>query len=193
MKSNVCVFKKSVADLNNILLESDKIAQYNNLAKKESLRLRLLAEEMVALLSELVEKFEGEFYIENNNNQYELHAEIKIPTMTSDVRKELIAFSSQKKNSASKGILGKIRNAFDVMMINFFENESLYVVPTSVGGEYNYNYNYEWSLRSYVNSCESKKEIDDELQKSIIGSVADNVVVAIKGGKVSIVITKEFN
>ena len=190
MKSNVCVFKKSVADLNNILLETDKIAQYNNLPKKESLRLRLLAEEMVALLTELVEKFEGEFYIENNANQYELHAQIQIPTMTTEIRKELIEFSSQKKNSASKGILGKIRNAFDAMMVNFFENESLYAVPLSVGGEYNYN--YEWSLKNYVASCKSKKEIDDELQKSIIGSVADNVVVSIKGGKVNIVITKEF-
>ena len=33
----------------------------DNLTKKESLRLRLLAEEMVALLTGLVEKFEGDY------------------------------------------------------------------------------------------------------------------------------------
>ena len=36
MKSNVCVFKKSVVELENILVETDKIAQYNNLNKKET-------------------------------------------------------------------------------------------------------------------------------------------------------------
>lgn len=190
MKSNVCGFKKNVVELENILVETDKIAQYNNLTKKESLRLRLLAEEMVALLTGLVEKFEGEFYVENDGKKYELHSIIKIPEMTSDVRKELIQFSTQKKNSASKGILGKIRNALDVMLLNFFENESLYVLPYS--DVVDYRYNYEWSLNNYVNNCESKKEIDDELQKSIIGTVADNVLVSIKGDKVNIVITKEF-
>lgn len=190
MKSNVCGFKKNVVELENILVETDKIAQYNNLTKKESLRLRLLAEEMVALLTGLVEKFEGEFYVENDGKKYELHSIIKIPEMTSDVRKELIQFSTQKKNSASKGILGKIRNALDVMLLNLFENESLYVLPYS--DVVDYRYNYEWSLNNYVNNCESKKEIDDELQKSIIGTVADNVLVSIKGDKVNIVITKEF-
>ena len=37
-----------------------------------------------------------------------------------------------------------------------------------------------------------KKEIDDELQKSIIGSLADNVIVSIKVGNDHIVISKEF-
>lgn len=190
MKSNVCVFKKNISELKKILLETDKMAQYNNLAKKESLRLRLLAEEMVGLLSELVEKFEGEFYIENEGNNYELHSVIKIPEMTTELRKELIAFSTEKKNSASKGILGKIRNAFDVMVLNLFEHEGFYALPYDEG--YDVKHYYEWSLKSYVEKQESKKEINDELQRSIIGSLADNVVVSIKGGNVNIVITKQF-
>ena len=190
MKSNVCVFKKSVVDLDAILLEADKIAKYNELGKKESLRLRLLAEEMVGLLTELATKFEGEFYVENEGNKYELHSIIKIPAITTEIRKELIEFSSSKTNSASKGILGKIRNALDVMLLNFYENEHLYSMPYS--DTYDYRQMYEWSLNHYVESCKEKKEINDELQKSIIGSIADNVVVSIKGEKVNIVISKEF-
>ena len=48
----------------------------------------------------------------------------------------------------------------------------------------------QFSLASHLLS--SKKEVNDELQKSIIGSLADDVVVSIKGGKVNIVISKEF-
>ena len=190
MKSNVCVFKKNSSELQNVLLETAKMAEYNNLGSKESLRLRLLAEEMVGLLTELVEKFEGEYYIENDGNKYELHSIIKVPAMTSEIRNELIEISTQKKNSASKGILGKIRNAFDVVLLSAFENEGIYPIP--VEGDFGFHYYQEWSLRTYVDEYEEKKEIDDELQKSIIGNIADNVVVSIKGGNVHIVISKEF-
>lgn len=190
MKSNVCTFKRNATNLANILEETNKIAQYNNLGKKESLRLRLLAEEMVGLLNELVKKFDGEFYVENEGNKYELHSVINIPTMTSEIRKDLIEFSSSKSNSASKGILGKIRNAFDVMLLNFFENGNIYVPANS--DAYDHNTYYEWDLVNYVENNESKDEIKEELQKSIIGNIADNVVVSIKGGKVNIVIAKAF-
>ena len=50
----------------------------------------------------------------------------------------------------------------------------------------------EIGLGKILSKYEEKKEIDDELQKSIIGSLADNVVVSIKGGNVHIVISKEF-
>lgn len=190
MKSNICAFKKNSVELKKILEETDKVAQYNNLSRKESLRLRLLAEEMVVLLKELIEKFEGEYYVESDGKKYELHSVLTIPTMTAELRNELIEFSSSKSNEASKGILGKIRNAFDVMMLNLFENEHYYA-----GNYYDcfdYNACYEWTLNSYIESNKTKKEVNDELQKSIIGSLADDVVVSIKGGKVNIVISKEF-
>ena len=148
MKSNICAFKKNSVELKKILEETDKVAQYNNLSRKESLRLRLLAEEMVVLLKELVEKFEGEYYVESDGKKYELHSVLTIPTMTSELRNELIEFSSSKSNEASKGILGKIRNAFDVMMLNLFENEHYYA-----GNYYDcfdYNACYEWTLNSYI-------------------------------------------
>ena len=190
MRSNICTFKRNATNLANILEETTKIAQYNNLGKKESLRLRLLAEEMVGLLTDLVKKFDGEFFIENEGNKYQLHSVINIPAITSELRKELIEFSSSKSNSASKGILGKIRNAFDVMLLNFFENGNIYV-PNDVDS-YDHNNYYEWDLVNYVEKNESKDEIKEELQKSIIGNIADNVVVSIKGGKVNIIICKEF-
>ena len=190
MRSNICTFKRNAANLANILEETNKIAQYNNLEKKESLRLRLLAEEMVGLLTDLAKKFDGEFYIENEGKKYELHSIINIPEMTSEIRKDLIEFSSQKKNSASKGILGKIRNAFDVMLLNFFENGNIYIPNNS--DSYDYNTYYEWDLVNYVEKTEQKDEVKEELQKSIIGNIADNVVVSIKGGKVNIIISKTF-
>ena len=59
MKSNVCVVKKGGIGLDSILTEVEKVTSYNQMQKKEALRLRLLVEELVGMLPSLVENFEG--------------------------------------------------------------------------------------------------------------------------------------
>jgi hypothetical protein len=52
-------------------------------------------------------------------------------------------------------------------------------------------YTYAWSLQQYKEVSKEEKEWD-ELEKSIITSVADDVIVGVKGRKASIVIVKKF-
>ena len=70
MKSNICVIKRGGLGLENILREVEKVTDYNSLDQKEALRLRLLAEELVGMLPELVKNFEGCFWLQNNEKQY---------------------------------------------------------------------------------------------------------------------------
>ena len=56
------------------------------------------------------------------------------------------------------------------------------------------DYSYVWSLNKYkVSVQESEKEAWDELEKSIIANLADDVIVGVKGKQASIVVVKKFN
>jgi hypothetical protein len=55
------------------------------------------------------------------------------------------------------------------------------------------DYYYLWSLEQYRNagSCEEQPEWD-ELEKSLIASVADDVIVGVKGKRADIIVVKKF-
>lgn len=65
MKSNECKMGRDGAGIDDILTEVEKSADYNGLNDKQSLRLRLLAEELVKMLPELVEYFTRSFWVES--------------------------------------------------------------------------------------------------------------------------------
>ena len=72
MKSDVYKINKGETDLGVLLTEAERVSVYNSLNEKESLYLRLLAEELVSMLPSIVESYSGEFWIANNGNDYEL-------------------------------------------------------------------------------------------------------------------------
>jgi len=52
---------------------------------------------------------------------------------------------------------------------------------------------YAWSLQKYrVKSEEKKDEAWDELEKSIIANIADDVLVSLNGKSVEIIVKKTF-
>ena len=61
------------------------------------------------------------------------------------------------------------------------------------------NMNFEWSYLQYKEGLEENKaendaagEAWDELEKSIVGNIADDVRVSVRGDVVELVITKAF-
>lgn len=198
MKSNICVIKKGGLGLENILTEVEKVTAYNDLQKKEALRIRLLAEELVGMLPELIKNFEGCFWLQNNENQYELHVELSVGSLSKEKKEQLISVSASKKNAAASGFMGKIRDIAENMLLfsdepsrsSLFENEYLYGYDVA-----DVHYNYAWSLDNYVEQQrrEKKPENDwDQLEKSIVAKLADDVIVGVRGKKVEIIIKKQF-
>ena len=199
MKSNICVIKKGGLGLENILTEVEKVTAYNGLQDKKALRLRLLAEELVGMLPELVQNFEGCFWLQNNENQYELHVELSVGGLSKEKKEQLIAVSASKKNAAATGFMGKIRDVAQNMLL-FSDNPSQ---SSFFVGEYMHeygmadvHYTYAWSLDNYMEQqkrVEKKSEkVWDELEKSIVAKLADDVVVGVRGKSVEIVIKKSF-
>ena len=199
MKSNICVVKRGGLGLENILTEVEKVTAYNGLNKKEALRLRLLAEELVGMLPELIKNFEGCFWLQNNENQYELHVELSVGGLSKEKKEQLIAVSASKKNAAASGFMGKIRDVAENMLLfsdepsrdYFFEGEYLYGY-----GVADIHYTYAWSLENYIEQQQKieKKPVDewDQLEKSIVAKLADDVIVGVCGKKVEIIIKKKF-
>ena len=200
MKSNVCKIENGTKDLAAILAESERVAAYNGLTHKQALQLRLLCEEVDGMLPNIIDDFEGELWIEYDEGVCKVKVAIRIPKFNLDKKEELIALAKDKKNAASAGIVGKIRDAIE----NFFltetamnaltaSTETLYMANGYVES---FDYSYFWSLEQYRAALDSKDEQQgeawDELEKSVIAAVADDVIVGVKGNKADIIIVKKF-
>ena len=186
MKSDICKITHDNSTLKEILEEVEKTAGYTKLDKKSAERLRLMAEELMGMLPELLEYADGDFWIEAENNKYELHTSL-LPNkaMSSDKREKLLSISSSGKNEAGKGILGKILVAVQLMMLDYSQ-------ATTTAGNF-YEMGRSWSLETYRSyATKEKGEAWDELEKSIIANLSDDVVVRIHEKKVEIVIIKTF-
>lgn len=206
MKSNICELNKNPLCIARVLEEVEKVTTYNGMEKKQALRLRLLAEELCGMLPGLVDRFEGVFWAENNDSEYELHVELRADNMTIDIKDELIAVSKSGKNAAAKGIMGKIRAVAETMMLAAFDPDM--AVPMDDFYDcHGYNmgygyvdpmitietgYMYTWSLNSYKTTVEEKKTDDAyaELERSIVARLADDIIVGVRGKNVEIVVKK---
>ena len=198
MRSNVCKIEKGTRDLAAILQESERVAQYNGLSHKQALQLRLLCEEIDGMLPNIIDDFDGELWIDFEEGVCKVNVCIKIPELNINKKEELIGIAKNKKNSAAVGIVGKIRDAIE----NFFlDEESMRVLVSSTGSfEYGTGYSegvdyaFLWRLEDYRDSVkkEEEKEAWDELEKSVIASVADDVIVGVKGKSAEVVIIKRF-
>lgn len=198
MKSNICKIEKGTKDLDAIFKECEKVAEYNGLNHKQSLGLRLLCEEMDGMLPNIIEDFDGELWIEFEDGVCKVNISIQIPEFNVEKKEELIGIAKNKKNAAAVGIVGKIRDAIENYFLDEATMEAWALSAESYGLATGYSevadYSYFWRLeeyRSYVKK-EKKEEEWDELEKSVIASVADDITVGIKGKCAEIVIIKKF-
>ena len=206
MKSNICKLNEDLTCLKAVLAEVEKVTTYNGLEDEKALRLRLLAEELCGMLTGLIENFSGEFWAENEGDDYELHAELKADDMSIGLRDELISVSKSGKNAAAKGIMGKIRAVAETMLLAAFDPD---FAPMAAPGEfydyhgYNMSYGYidptvetgyiySWSLYNYITAVEEKEDEYAELERSIVAKLADDIIIGVRGKNVEIVVKKSF-
>ncbi len=207
MKSNICKLNKELSCLEAVLLEVEKVTQYNGLEGKDGLRLRLLAEELCGMLPGLIENFSGEFWVENDGDSYELHIELNAEDMTRALRDELISVSKSGKNAAIKGVKGKIKAVAETLLLTAYD--SSFAIPKeeffdSCG--YNMGFGFidpaiaceagyacSWSLFAYKTAVKNEQEdAYAELERSIVAKLADDIIVGVCGNHVEIIVKKTF-
>ena len=199
MKSDICVLSANdIESLKKVFSETEKTAVYAALDKKQSGRLRLLAEELVEMLPSLLAFTAGEFWIDCKGTNFELHTTLTPNnSLTSEKRDELLKVSSSGKNAAATGIMAKIRLAATFMLIDYEKNVA--EMPATAAfyhdgmGANPYFPISSWSLENYRAKAKSEQgEKWDELEKSIIANIADDVLVGVEGKKVEIIVKKSF-
>ncbi|MBR3299636.1 MAG: hypothetical protein IKI64_10640 [Clostridia bacterium] len=186
------------------LAQVEKVAAYKELGEKNRLHLRLLTEEMMGMMRALTGDREAVFWLEDNDDSgaFELHLLSKT-RMNAALRSSLLEVSSSGRNSAARGVTGKLRDLFERMMEpaaeggdfelitlmdHSFANAEFGMLPMS-GAE-------QWSLRSYKAAAEdgkTPKEAWDELEKSVVAKLADDVQIGISGSSVEMTIIKKFD
>ncbi len=193
MKSDVCKLTQDAESLNVVLTETEKASEYVGLDQKQASRMRLLAEELVGMLPELLSFSKGEFWVETNGKAFELHASL-IPEepLTAYKREQLLEISTTGKNEAAKGIMNKIRLAAQFMLLDYNHIADYMSQPMDFY-QFGMTTSSMWSLNTYSSKVKSVKgEPWDELERSIIANVADDVLVGLQGNRVDIIVKKAF-
>ena len=200
MKSDVIHVTSNGTGISEALKHTEAVAAYRGLPKKNAIHLLLLTEEMMGMMQALTGEHEADFWIENEGDAYCLHLKAETK-MNTEMRKKLLATSTSGENVAAKGVMGKIRDLF---------NRLLEPAEETLPAEYASGWNNSlstaeaaamarnmsivasniWSLNRYKAISEKSAEAWDELEKSIIANIADEIEIGIADKTVEMVIYK---
>lgn len=213
METNRIEIDNQGEGMEDVLNEVEKFAVYQEYTHKETLHLRLLAEEMLGMIRGIVGEFQAVFWAENQTvlggentgKACALHVEAAT-VMDIEKREGLLSLSSSGKNMAAKGLMGKIRNIFESyrlqndevnkLQMEYYMNVMPYYGSSDLENS-QLDMSQAWLLSDYKGTVyehkEENQEAWDELEKSIVAKLADDVLVGIRDQKVEVIIYKSFD
>lgn len=175
---------------------TEEVGKKAGLDHKAALHLRLLAEEVSGMLRGIAGDVEALYWLETEKKNFELHLRAVV-SMTPEMREQFLRASSDGNNVAAGGLMGKIK----VMIAGFMlsAKEAVPYAMMSTASSFSAAEGVFWSMNEYRRDLEQNKgkkteaaEAWDELEKSIVANVADNVTVSIVGKTVEITLSKAF-
>lgn len=211
MRSDIIAIKELPADAAKALLETERAAAYNRLDPQQINTLRLLAEEEIAVTAEVLKDFNGQFWLENDGQGFELHLQA-MANIGVDEKDSLVDLSTAQKNTYPRGIRGKLASAIDAFITAQGDAAAMpaglrsgvvggmiydiSAVPGSpTGGMISPMGSVVWAMSQEQQSAPEAEAKDEELEgieKSIIERYADDVVVTVRVNRVEIVVKKAF-
>ena len=207
MESTSRVFvNNSDAKASEALKMADEFISKQGLDRKKAIHLRLIAEETIGMVRAMAGEFQALFWLEQDGDEYKVRLSAKTD-MNMTKKDELLSVSSSGKNASVKGFMGKISEIIENGLLNYDEVMSLQ--QKYDGGSVSYAYmgfglmgelpamgqQLVWSLNSYKEQLENADDEDkpaqqawDELEKSIVASIAKDVTVGVKKDRVEMTI-----
>ena len=175
MKSDIILIDNQGKGFTEALEETKKVASYTGLEPKLTTRLQLMTEEMLCLARSVTGEMQASFWIENDGSQFDLHMATKT-IMDKEKRYNLLSTASSRKNEAAKGFLGKLRDKLEEAMAAEVDHEE--EIPMDIIGDLANHLieNPEW----------------DGYERSVLRRLADTIKIAIRGGQVEIIVSKNF-
>ncbi len=185
---------------------TENFAWQSKLDKRDTLRLDLLVEETLGMVKTTLEDFYGQIWFTADGKACEIHLEATAD-MNADRKDRLLDISSTGKNAAAKGFMAKLGEVISGAVHGFGKTMDAYgqesmkygIVhsPSPMSG--NADMMTIWTLQTYRDDLNQARTDDDiaddaldELEKSIVGKLADDVIVGVKGDRINLVIKKKF-
>lgn len=187
---------------------TEQFAQYLELEKKQRFYLNILVEESLGMIGMIAESFKGEFWLEGEKGENsEIHLQFRT-YLDAEKRKELLKVATQESEK-STGFMNRLRGVIESCLYAALEDEeeetqtvsrpSAAYVPRGVVLPTAISSGCVWSMEEYrkdvekaENTDKTAKESWDELEKSIVANIADDIRVSMKGATVEMVIKKRF-
>ena len=202
MKTEIIDISANGKGIDKALDITERTGAFAGLDKENSLRLRLLSEELIGFFRSFTDELDGTFYLTVTDGSVEIHLATDI-NMDIKTRNEILSVASTGKNAAAKGIMGKIREMVaNITLPDDPESRaktdqaiSLMQLGSQIGA---HSGDYSWAMSSYLASVNNEKnaapedEDADGLEKSIVERFADDVTVHIVGSKVEVTVLKRF-
>ena len=200
MRTDVITVSSRGKRMETALEQADKMAAYKGLSRKNALHLRLLTEEMMGLMRSVTGETEGQFWIEDEDGEYRLHLSVNTD-MDSVKRDQLLSAATSGKNESAKGLMGRLRDFFDRSADeDVAEFSNPLIMPEMMEHSTTPLLDWEWSMMRYESELTQRMDANDsaardawdELEKSVVARVADEVKVAIRGRQVEMTILKKM-
>ena len=204
MKSKTISITNTGKGMDEALAAADRTSELLGLSRKDSFHLRLLAEEMMGMVRAITGAFTAEFWIENEGPDCRLCLLAK-SELDYQKRKDILSVSTSGKNTARLGIMEKIRGLIEAGLYGI--DESFRLQAEYGTGMFTYGglgiadagmseAIYSWSMQKYRSDIENSKTENpdawDELEKSIIANIADEVNVGVRRDSVELIVRKKF-
>ena len=185
----------------------EAFARDNRLGRRDTLRLQLLTEETLGMIRAMLNEFYGQLWFEGDENRFEIHVEATA-SMNEDKKHDLMSVSRSGKNVAVKGFMNKLGELISNTLYDFGRVVDAYgtetmrygiVSPPGIETPMVYNVMPVWSLKTYrenlktdLNESDQAGQAWDEMEKSIVANLADDVIVGVKGDCIELVIVKNL-
>ena len=193
MRNEKIMISSKDLSLSEALKDIDENISELGLGRKDALHLRLIAEETLGMLNAMSGDYKALMWFERGVKEAQMFLTAKMGSMDIDTKTELLSVSTSGRNESSKGFMAKIGDIIENGILNF---ENVMKLEQEYGRGYigygsmtemSSDFALSWSLAQYRNSLESMKEDNseaedawDELEKSVVASLAEDVTVGVK-------------
>ncbi len=206
MESEKMLITSSNFVLYDALGKLDNYLAELKLAPKDALHMRLLAEETLGMLRAMAGEYKSLVWFEKEDTICKIKVVAKTE-MDFEKKKEILSVSRSGENALAKGFMGKIADIIENGFLNYENVMKLqqeygggYVDYAAMGGTTSADC-YSWRLEQYRDALDEVREDNDaaktawdELEKSIVASLADDVIVGVKHDEVDFtIVSKLYN
>ncbi len=182
MKSDVIQIKSDGTGLREALAQAEAVAAYRKLSGKEAVHLRLLTEELAGMVRAMTGNLDASFWIEDEDGAFKLHLKTKA-LLTGGMREQLMGVSTSGKNIAARGFVGKMLELFERSV----EPGMMFITQDS-----EMNYASLWTLSAAREAAAAgalPREEWDELERSVVVNLAEEVEVGIREQRIELIVT----